>query len=91
MTVVAQGLPSLDAEGRRVGLSRTKGWFKRFRTAMVRQRNRSDRIAHHERTMDRDANRYSEKVTMQDTGEVVHECSEPLSDHKGHGSDKKKS
>jgi hypothetical protein len=30
-------------------------------------------------------------VTIRDTGEVVHHCDEPLSEHRGHGSDKPKS
>lgn len=34
------------------------------------------------------ADRYTEKVTIHDTGEVVHNTDERLSDHKGHGSDK---
>lgn len=41
------------------------------------------------RLIDKDANRYFEKVTDPDTGQVLHECNEPLSEHRGHGSDKK--
>ncbi len=36
--------------------------------------------------VDREANRYTEKVTDPDTGAVIHECDEPLSEHRGHGS-----
>lgn len=43
----------------------------------------------HERTIDRRQNRYIEKVTLKETGEVLHECDENLSDHIGHGSAKK--
>ena len=45
---------------------------------------------HHERLIDRDADYYHEKVTDYETGEIIHEQSEPLSKHVGHGSDKKK-
>jgi hypothetical protein len=33
-------------------------------------------------------NWYDERVTDAATGEVVHECNEPLKDHRGHGSAK---
>ena len=41
-----------------------------------------------ERVLDRASNRYRERVTNPKTGEIVHECDEPLSDHQGHGSAK---
>jgi len=41
-----------------------------------------------ERIIDRAKNWYKEVVTDPRTGEVVHRCEEPLSDHKGHGSAK---
>lgn len=43
-----------------------------------------------ERLVDRQADRYREKVTDAATGEVIHECDEPLSQHTGHGSAKPK-
>jgi hypothetical protein len=43
-----------------------------------------------ERLIDREANRYREKVTDPATGAVIHECDEPLDDHTGHGSAKPK-
>ena len=45
------------------------------------------RLAQHDRIIDREADRYIERVTAIDTGELVHECDEPLSQHRGHGSD----
>jgi hypothetical protein len=45
-------------------------------------------LAKHERYISRGTDRYFEKVTMCETGEVVHECDEPLTDHQGHGSAK---
>jgi len=32
--------------------------------------------------------KYLEKVTDPETGDVIHHCEEPLSKHFGHGSDK---
>lgn len=40
--------------------------------------------------IDRDNDWYSEKITDYETGEVLHECNEPLSQHQGHGSAKPK-
>ena len=45
---------------------------------------------HREKTEDRKIDRYTEKVTDPDTGEVIHQADESLSDHRGHGSAKKK-
>lgn len=45
---------------------------------------------HHERLIDRDNDLYHEKVTEYESGNVIHEQKEPLSEHVGHGSDKKK-
>lgn len=42
------------------------------------------------RLIHRDNDLYREKVVDPDTGEVIHFCEEKLSDHKGHGSAKKK-
>lgn len=38
------------------------------------------------RTFDKGNNRYVEKITDWDTGEVVRETDEPLDEHQGHGS-----
>jgi DNA-directed RNA polymerase subunit RPC12/RpoP len=40
------------------------------------------------RLIDRDGDRYEETVVDLVTGETIHECSEPLSEHWGHGSAK---
>jgi len=42
------------------------------------------------RTVDRDQNRYQEKIVNSRTGEVVKDISEPLDQHCGHGSAKRK-
>jgi hypothetical protein len=43
-----------------------------------------------QRVIDRLANWYHERVTDPTTGAVVHECDEPLTQHRGHGSAKPK-
>lgn len=42
------------------------------------------------RRIDRRGDWYSEVVCDPETGEVVHRCEEPLSEHVGHGSAKRK-
>lgn len=42
-----------------------------------------------ERVIDRDNDYYKEKVVDPNTGELIHHCEEKLTDHWGHGSDKK--
>jgi DNA-directed RNA polymerase subunit RPC12/RpoP len=44
----------------------------------------------HERVIDRENDSYTEKVTVYETGEVIHQANEPLSSHRNHGSAKKK-
>lgn len=51
---------------------------------------RLGKLVEHERLIDRDNDRYSEKVTDYETGEIHHQCDEPLSKHVDHGSAKKK-
>ena len=43
-----------------------------------------------ERTIDRENDKYHEVVTDPSTGEITHECKEPLSKHQGHGAAKSK-
>lgn len=43
-----------------------------------------------ERTIDKDADWYSERVIDPISGEVIHECHEPLSVHVNHGTAKRK-
>lgn len=47
-----------------------------------------DKLVHRERVIDRDNNHYMEKITDYETGDVIHEQTQPLSDHTGHGSEK---
>jgi len=83
---------SLKAIGFKAGLSRTKGWFQRVFVGWVPQFSRDGALALVEIVIKRAnfGNRYSEKVTMKQTGEVIHHCEEPLDQHQGHGSDKRR-
>ena len=40
--------------------------------------------------IDREHNQYKKIVKDKTTGMIIHECKEPLSKHKGHGSAKRK-
>jgi len=42
------------------------------------------------RLIDKDNDRYIKRVVDEDTGEVIYECDEPLSDHQGRGSAKER-
>lgn len=48
-----------------------------------------EKFVNKDRIIDRENDRYYEKVKDPDTGEVLHECQEKLSEHIGHGSAKK--
>jgi hypothetical protein len=39
-----------------------------------------------DRSFDRIRDWYHERIADAETGDVVHECDEPLSEHRGHGS-----
>jgi hypothetical protein len=91
MVEAAEALDSLRMRGYRAGMSRTKGLSIDTSNAFVPQRNRGDALAEVVRIIDRYRDWYTETVTMRDTGEVIHHCSEPLSQHTGHGSNRRKS
>ncbi len=84
-----ESLTSTKIKGFRAGLSKTKGWFIKIFSGQVVQRNRGNSIANHERMIDRDCDRYTENITMRESGEIIHSRDELLSEHTGHGSDKK--
>jgi hypothetical protein len=85
----AEALDTLRLRGYRAGETRKKGLFIDSSSGLVAQRGREGAVAHVVRIIDKDRDPpwYTETVTMRDTGEVVHRCSEPLSQHQGHGSD----
>lgn len=43
-----------------------------------------------ERVIDRENDKYRETISDPETGQLIHRCEEPLSQHKGHGSAKKR-
>ncbi|HUK55579.1 MAG TPA: zinc ribbon domain-containing protein, partial [Nitrospiria bacterium] len=43
-----------------------------------------------ERIIDKDNDQYKEVISDPETGEIIHECQEPLSEHRNHGSAKNK-
>lgn len=58
--------------------------------AMPSFSHRLDKHVLREQVIDRDNDRYFEKVTDYECGEVIHQNEEPLSKHRGHGSAKVK-
>ena len=50
--------------------------------------NNKKKMVKKERRIDREKDEYYEKVIDPESGEIIHECSEKLSDHIGHGSAK---
>jgi hypothetical protein len=79
---------TLAGEARKAGLSRNKGWFHRFLIGRFPQGGRPGSFAIVEQTMKRVGfgNWYSKKVVDEETGEVLRQCDEPLSEHQGRGS-----
>jgi hypothetical protein len=75
----------------RSGLSKSKGLLFKQQVAYSLQRDRQNLPVRHERLIDRQNNRYFEKVVARDTGETIHHCDEPLDEHTGHGSDRRTS
>jgi len=47
------------------------------------------KLVHREQIFDRENDRYFKRVTDYESDEIIHECEEPLSQHVGHGADKK--
>jgi hypothetical protein len=72
----------IGMDGRRAKGNR---WFIRSFTRLVAQISRGGALAYLTRTFNREDDRYVETVTMRETGEVIHHCDEPLSEHQGHG------
>jgi len=51
--------------------------------------HRHQKIVAKRRHIDRERDAYREIVTDLETGEIIHQCEEPLSQHMGHGTAKK--
>lgn len=52
------------------------------------KRHSKDDYVYKERVIDKDNNRYRELVKEEDTGEIIRDIDQPLTDHTGHGSAK---
>jgi DNA-directed RNA polymerase subunit RPC12/RpoP len=49
----------------------------------------SGKLVMKERIFDKQSDSYFERITDMETGEIIHECEEPFSLHRGHGDAKK--
>ena len=49
------------------------------------------KLVHREMIIDRDNDRYAERVTDYESGETIHHCDHALSEHRNHGDAKLKS
>lgn len=54
------------------------------------QRKSDGKWMEKEKLLDKDNDEYKEIVIDPETGDVIHHCEQPLSDHQGHGSAKKR-
>jgi len=52
--------------------------------------HKSGKWMHRDLMIDRENDRYIERIVDPETGSVVHECEESLKAHRGHGSAKRK-
>lgn len=70
---------------------RTKQGKKPFRETTIGEEfyNKTKQWHHITRIIEREDDVYYEKITNHETGEVIKEVLENLSDHQGHGADKK--
>ncbi len=82
---------SVEGEAREEGKGGKRGWFHRFFIGTEPQRGHPGKFALKERVMKRAGfgDLYSETVKDEETGELLHHCEEPLSQHSRHGSAKK--
>lgn len=81
-----KGHEDLGLEKKRPGMKKPFEEIKNGESLEYRTGKWRDRT----QCVDRDKNWYDEVVTDQETGEVIHGCHEPLSEHRGHGSAKAK-
>jgi hypothetical protein len=89
LSIEVRSTVSLAGTGFKAGLSKTKGWFHRIFTASkVKQADGADADVTRSMKRKKFGNWYSEKVVDSSTGEVIHQCDEPLDVHQRHGSDK---
>jgi hypothetical protein len=76
----------LSAKAKAKGAKKAKWELKKGPTPSVRLQ----KLVDHTRLIDRENDQYSELVLDRESGEIIHSRHEPLSNHKGHGSAKRK-
>ena len=86
IAVIAKALPGLGMKHRVPGVSK---WIAKYFSGYDFFR-RERKWVRKEQVINRREDHYREVVTDPETGEVIHHCDEPLSEHQGHGSDKSK-
>jgi len=81
---------SVEAEGRKAGMSRRKGWFRRIKVGTFPQRGHPGRFALVEMVMKRVGfgDWYSKRVIDAETGEIIATREHRFSEHQGYGSAK---
>lgn len=90
-TSIKCGIKIEEMEGRNPHLPSRKKLRWRWISKDTVQRGDGVTRIHLFRSIDRDNDSYEEVVTDLETGRIIHECKEPLSEHRGHGSDKNRS
>ena len=86
VAAIAEARPGLGMKHRIPGVSK---WVAKYFSGYDFFR-RERKWVHKEQIINRRDDHYREVVTDPETGEVIHHCDEPLSEHLGHGSDKSK-
>lgn len=79
-----QALDGLEMKGKRPG--KKKPFFEDM--SKPDYYHKKKKFVHKERLIDRDNDKYREKITDYQTGKTIHHCEEPLSEHFVHGSEK---
>lgn len=84
------GAMTIKQRDRDKGGNPTTGYGKPEREQVIGpEMSANGRMVIKERHWDKVSNCYFERITDIETGEVIHECEEPLTEHRGHGSAKK--
>ena len=86
VAVIARALPGLGMKHRIPGVSK---WVAKYFYGYDFFR-RGRKWVRKEQVINRRDNLYREVVTDPETGEVIHHCEEPLTEHRGHDSAKSK-
>ena len=81
--------PDYESERASEGKGRKKRPAREFKVGSEPRGDQPGKGVEVYRDINRKCDTYDEKVTDEKTGEVLHECHEPLSVHRGHGSAKR--